>query len=67
MLGITAIAALVFAPTSSGGARSGVAALQVGLKSRGLYSGSIDGVIGPRTIAAVRVFLRRDRLKDEEA
>jgi hypothetical protein len=62
MLGITAIAALVFAPTSSGGTPSGVAALQVALKSRGLYSGAIDGVIGPRTIAAVRVFQRRHRL-----
>src|SRR5829696_2751736 len=49
-------------PTSSGGTRSGVAALQVALKSRGVYSGSIDGIIGPRTIAAVRVFQRRHRL-----
>ena len=62
VLGITAIAALVFAPTSSGGTRSGVAALQVALKSRGLYTGPIDGVIGPHTIAAVRVFQRRHRL-----
>jgi hypothetical protein len=62
MLGLAATAALVFAPTSSGGTRSGVAALQVALKSRGLYSGAIDGVIGPRTIAAVRVFQRRHRL-----
>jgi hypothetical protein len=62
VLGITAIAVLVFVPTSSGGTRSGVAALQVALKNRGLYSGSIDGVIGPRTIAAVRVFQRRHRL-----
>jgi hypothetical protein len=62
VLGITAIAALVFVPTSSGGTRSGVAALQVALKNRSLYSGSIDGVIGPRTIAAVRVFQRRHRL-----
>ena len=62
VLGITAIAALVFAPMSSGGTRSGVAALQVALKSRGLYTGAIDGVIGPHTIAAVRVFQRRHRL-----
>ena len=62
VLGITAIAALVFAPTSLGATRSGVAALQVALKSRGLYRGAIDGVIGPRTIAAVRVFQRRHRL-----
>jgi murein L,D-transpeptidase YcbB/YkuD len=62
VLGITAIVALVFAPTGSGGTRSGVAALQVALKSRGLYTGAIDGVIGPHTIAAVRIFQRRHRL-----
>ena len=62
VLGVTAVAALVFAPASSGGTRSSVAALQVALKNRGLYSGVIDGVIGPRTIAAVRVFQRRHRL-----
>jgi peptidoglycan hydrolase-like protein with peptidoglycan-binding domain len=62
VLGVTAIAALVFAPTGSGGTRSGVAALQVALKSRGLYTGAIDGIIGPRTAAAVRVFQRRHRL-----
>ena len=42
VLGITAIAALLFAPTSLGATRSGVAALQVALKSRGLYRGAID-------------------------
>jgi peptidoglycan hydrolase-like protein with peptidoglycan-binding domain len=31
-----------------------VAALQVGLRARGLYSGTIDGQIGPATVAAVR-------------
>lgn len=62
VLGATLIAALVLAPTSSAGARSGVAALQVALKGRGFYSGAIDGIIGPRTVAAVRVFQRRHRL-----
>jgi L,D-transpeptidase catalytic domain/Putative peptidoglycan binding domain len=62
VLSLTAIAALVLTPTSLGATRSGVAALQVALKSRGLYRGEIDGVIGPRTIAAVRVFQRRHRL-----
>jgi peptidoglycan hydrolase-like protein with peptidoglycan-binding domain len=62
VLGMTAIAALVFTPAGSGGTRSGVAALQVALKSRGLYAGAIDGIIGPRTAAAVRVFQRRHRL-----
>ncbi len=31
-----------------------VAALQVGLRARGVYSGSVDGVAGPGTVAAVR-------------
>lgn len=62
VLGMTAIAALMLAPTSSGAPRAGVAALQVALKSRGLYTGAIDGIIGARTIAAVRVFQRRHRL-----
>jgi peptidoglycan hydrolase-like protein with peptidoglycan-binding domain len=62
VLGATAIAALVLAPTSFAGTRSGVAALQVALKGRGFYSGAIDGIIGPRTVAAVRVFQRKHRL-----
>lgn len=62
VLGVTAIAALVLTPTGLGGTRSGVGALQVALKSRGLYTGAIDGIIGPRTAAAVRVFQRRHRL-----
>ena len=62
VLGMTAIAALMITPTSLGGTRSSVAALQVALKSRGLYAGAIDGVIGPRTAAAVRVFQRRHQL-----
>jgi len=63
VLGVAAIAALaLFAPTCLGATPSGVAALQVALKNRGLYAGAIDGVIGPHTIAAVRVFQRRHRL-----
>ena len=62
VLGFTALAALVFAPAGSGGTRSGVAALQVALKNRGYYAGAIDGVIGPHTIAAVRVFQRKHHL-----
>jgi murein DD-endopeptidase MepM/ murein hydrolase activator NlpD len=33
-----------------------VAALQVALKSRGLYGGSVDGSLGPVTVTAVRRF-----------
>src|SRR3954465_15495792 len=32
------------------------AGLQVALRAEGLYLGSIDGIVGPHTVAAVRVF-----------
>jgi hypothetical protein len=32
------------------------AGLQVALRAQGLYLGSIDGIVGPHTVAAVRVF-----------
>jgi peptidoglycan hydrolase-like protein with peptidoglycan-binding domain len=53
---------LALAPAGAGQPRSGVAALQVALHARGLYPAAIDGLLGPRTIAAVRVFQRRRRL-----
>jgi murein DD-endopeptidase MepM/ murein hydrolase activator NlpD len=39
-----------------------VAALQVALRGRGLYVGTIDGVSGPATSAALRRFQRRARI-----
>jgi murein DD-endopeptidase MepM/ murein hydrolase activator NlpD len=39
-----------------------VAALQVALKNRGIYHGSVDGTLGPGTQAAVRHFQRRKGL-----
>jgi murein DD-endopeptidase MepM/ murein hydrolase activator NlpD len=39
-----------------------VAAVQVALQARGLYRGTIDGIKGPLTTAAVRRFQRRARL-----
>jgi murein DD-endopeptidase MepM/ murein hydrolase activator NlpD len=36
-----------------------VAAVQVALRAKGLYSGTVDGVSGPATRAAVRSFQRR--------
>jgi murein DD-endopeptidase MepM/ murein hydrolase activator NlpD len=36
-----------------------VAALQIALQARGLYTGAIDGVPGPQTTAAVRRYQRR--------
>jgi hypothetical protein len=39
-----------------------VAALQVGLHSRGLYKGPIDGISGPGTAAAIRRLQKRARI-----
>lgn len=41
---------------------SSVAALQVALKARGHYSGTIDGVMGPQTASALRRLQRRSDL-----
>jgi murein DD-endopeptidase MepM/ murein hydrolase activator NlpD len=40
-----------------------VAALQVGLRDRGLYTGTVDGLLGPGTESAVRRFQRRAGLR----
>jgi murein DD-endopeptidase MepM/ murein hydrolase activator NlpD len=51
----------VLAPVSPAAASrdAGLAALQVALQARGLYSGSIDGLGGPRTTRAITRFQRR--------
>jgi peptidoglycan hydrolase-like protein with peptidoglycan-binding domain len=59
---LVAALALAFAGPAAGAGRSPIAALQVGLSARGLYAGTIDGVAGPTTAAAVRAFQRRARL-----
>ena len=41
---------------------SEIAALQVALRAKGLYAGSVDGVAGPQTATAVRRLQRRARL-----
>jgi peptidoglycan hydrolase-like protein with peptidoglycan-binding domain len=58
------VAALLFASsgTAAGAGEPPVAALQVALSARGLYAGTIDGVAGPSTTAAVRAFQRRAHL-----
>jgi peptidoglycan hydrolase-like protein with peptidoglycan-binding domain len=53
------LAALVLAPVADAMGSSRVAAIQVVLMNRGLYHGTIDGIRGPMTIAAVRRFQRR--------
>jgi murein DD-endopeptidase MepM/ murein hydrolase activator NlpD len=53
------VAALTLPAAAGAAGKSGVAALQVTLQARGLYGGTIDGIKGPRTTAAVRRFQRR--------
>jgi peptidoglycan hydrolase-like protein with peptidoglycan-binding domain len=53
--------AVTFTPSASA-SDPGVAALQVGLLARGLYSGPIDGVTGPATQKAIRKLQARARL-----
>ena len=52
---------LAFAPHAFAGSAR-VAALQVGLRAHGLDPGPVDGVRGPRTVAALLAFQRRSGL-----
>ena len=49
----TAFVALLLAPSAFAAGDPEIAALQVGLKNRGLYAGTVDGVLGPGTVTAV--------------
>jgi peptidoglycan hydrolase-like protein with peptidoglycan-binding domain len=55
------VVAVSFTP-QAGAADAGVAALQVGLHSRGLYAGAIDGIKGPATAKAIRRLQTRARI-----
>ena len=57
---IVVLATLAFPPiaTAAGGDPE-IAALQVGLRNRGLYAGTVDGVLGGRTISAVKRLQQR--------
>ena len=61
MLGLLALA-LAGSALAEGNALAGgnpeIAALQVGLRERGVYRGTVDGVLGPGTKRAVRKFQR---------
>ncbi|HVF78886.1 MAG TPA: peptidoglycan-binding protein [Solirubrobacteraceae bacterium] len=57
MAGLLLAAAV--APAASAYTRPEVAALQVALRSAGLYSGTVDGLAGPGTTAAVRAVQQR--------
>lgn len=59
---VTVLASLVLVPGAFGAGNPEVAALQVGLRQKGYYAGTVDGVLGPGTVAAVRRLQRRARL-----
>jgi murein DD-endopeptidase MepM/ murein hydrolase activator NlpD len=57
-----ALAALALAAPAAQAARMGspgIAGVQVGLRAKSLYSGTVDGVAGPGTASAVRALQRR--------
>lgn len=56
------LAALGATASAHAGGTARIAALQVGLRSHGLYRGSIDGVDGPATAKAVRRLQARARI-----
>ncbi len=58
----TLFALLLLAPGAWAAGDPEVAALQVGLRQRGFYAGTVDGVLGPDTVSAVRRLQRRARL-----
>jgi murein DD-endopeptidase MepM/ murein hydrolase activator NlpD len=56
---LAALAVAVFAGPAESAGNPEIAALQVGLSSRGLYKGTVNGVLGPGTSDAVRRFQRQ--------
>ncbi len=61
-VGAAAVAALV-APVAFAGRDPQVAGLQVALRAKGLYAGTIDAIRGPLTIQGVRDFQRAHHLR----
>jgi murein DD-endopeptidase MepM/ murein hydrolase activator NlpD len=57
------LAVLVLTLAAPAQATPSVAALQVALRARGIYLGTIDGIRGPLTTRAVRIFQRRARIR----
>jgi peptidoglycan hydrolase-like protein with peptidoglycan-binding domain len=62
--GVLGVALAFWAAAAAGPARAGPqqAGVQVALRALGLYSGPIDGVVGPQTVSAVRTAQVRFRL-----
>src|SRR3954467_3381411 len=59
---LTIVVAFASIPASAVAARMGspsIAAVQVALRAKGLYSGTVDGFAGPGTAAAIRSLQRR--------
>jgi hypothetical protein len=59
---VLAVVALTGPTAAAALSRPNVAALQVTLRARGLYHGTIDGISGPATKIAIRRFQRRAHL-----
>lgn len=53
------LAMLALAPSAAATGSAEVAALQVGLRAKGVYAGTVDGIRGPATRRAVRTLQRR--------
>jgi LysM repeat protein len=60
---VAAAAALTAAAPCAAAQSSRVAALQVALRSHGLYTGAVDGISGPMTRAALIRFQRRNGIR----
>ena len=62
---VTLLALLLLAPNAFAAGDPEIAALQVGLRAQGLYGGTVDGVLGAGTIAAVKRLQRRAGIRSD--